>query len=92
MNSSADKIKDIRVTREMLTVTLADGRVIAVPLSLYPTLQNAKPAERKDCQSLGAGYGIEWPKLDYHLSVEGLLNGWPEAASLQQNEVQGVSQ
>jgi hypothetical protein len=83
MNSSADKIKDIRVTREKLTVTLADGRVIAVPLSLYPTLQNAKPTERKDCQPLGAGYGIEWPKLDYHLSVEGLLNGWPEPDGLQ---------
>ncbi|MBC8326501.1 MAG: DUF2442 domain-containing protein [Verrucomicrobia subdivision 3 bacterium] len=83
MNSSADKIKDIRVTRETLTVTLADGRVMAVPMSPYPTLQHAKPAARKDCKLLGAGYGIEWPKLDYHLSAEGLLNGWLEPASLQ---------
>ena len=88
MSSSADKIKDIRITREKLSVTLADGRMIAVPLSLYHTLQNAKPAERTDCQPLGAGDGIEWPQLDYHLSVEGLLKGWPEAASLQTESAQ----
>jgi Protein of unknown function (DUF2442) len=50
--------------------------------ALYPTLLHATDAERKNCQPIGAGYGIEWPALDYHLSVEGLIQGLPEAPGL----------
>ena len=72
----------ISTTADTLTVELMDGRVLTVPLAYYPTLLHATDAERNNCQPIGAGYGIEWPELDYHLSVEGLMQGLPEAPGL----------
>ena len=82
MSFSDLRIKRIETSADALTVELMDGRTLAVPLAYYPTLLHATEAERKDCSPIGAGYGIEWPKLDYHLSVEGLMLGLPEAAGL----------
>lgn len=82
MSFSDLRVKQIETSADVLTVELMDGRTLTVPLAYYPTLLNATDAERKNCQPIGAGYGIEWPQLDYHLSVEGLLRGQPEAAGL----------
>ena len=75
MNFSDAKIKNVVVSAETLTVELRDGRVIAVPLIWYPTLVQATVTRRKGWKRCGAGTGIHWPLLDYHLSVEGLLRG-----------------
>ena len=65
----------VTVTDEDLTVTLADGRRIMVPLAWYPRLLNASPAERQNWRLLGDGYAMEWPDLDEHIGVEGILAG-----------------
>ena len=65
----------VAVTNDDLTVDLADGRRIIVPLAWYPRLLNATQMERQNCQLLGDGYAIEWPDLDEHIGVEGLLAG-----------------
>ena len=54
-----------------------DGRTITVPLSWYPRLLNATPAQRNHWETCGARYGIHWPDIDEHLSTEGLLRGEP---------------
>ena len=82
MSFSDLKIKRIETTADTLTVELMDGRVLTVPLAYYPTLLNATEKARTNCHPIGAGYGIEWPELDYHLSVEGLIQGYPEAPGL----------
>jgi hypothetical protein len=82
MSFSDLRVKSIATTTDTLTVELMDGRVLTVPLAYYPTLLHASDAQRKNCQPIGAGYGIEWPDLDYHLSVEGLIQGHPEAPGL----------
>ncbi len=82
MSFSDLKVKRIETTADTLTVELMDGRVLSVPLAYYPTLLHATEAQRKNCHPIGAGYGIEWPDLDYHLSVEGLIQGLPEAPGL----------
>ena len=82
MSFSNLKVKRIETSADTLTVEIMDGRVLSVPLAYYPTLLHATEAERKNCQPIGAGYGIEWPALDYHLSVEGLMPGQPEAPGL----------
>lgn len=74
---------DVTVTDDELSVLLADGRRIAVPLAWYPRLLNASQAERQHWQLLGNGYAIEWPDLDEHIGVEGLLAGRPSGESLQ---------
>ena len=76
------KIKRIETSADTLTVELMDGRVLMVPLAYYPTLLHATEKARTNCHPIGAGYGIEWPELDYHLSVEGLIQGYPEAPGL----------
>lgn len=67
----------VETTDEFLTVDLIDGRRIIVPLAWYPRLLNATDAERRNCLLLGDGYAIEWPDLDEHIGVEGLLAGRP---------------
>ncbi len=65
----------ISVTEQMLVVELQDGRSLSVPLVWYPRLLSASIAERQNWQLLGDGYAIEWPDLDEHIGVGGLLAG-----------------
>jgi hypothetical protein len=71
-----ERVKDIRVTKDELSVSLMDGRTIAVPLAWYPKLLKASPRQRKNWTICG-GYGIHWEELDEDLSTEGLLRGAP---------------
>lgn len=65
----------IALTHAKLTVELSDGRSIIIPLEWYPRLAYASPKERKNWRLLGDGYAIEWPDLDEHIGIEGLLAG-----------------
>ncbi|MFH1862192.1 MAG: DUF2442 domain-containing protein [bacterium] len=65
----------VATTDEKLIVELNDGRSIAVPLKWYPRLAYASASERNHWQLLGDGYAIEWPDLDEHIGIEGLLAG-----------------
>jgi hypothetical protein len=65
----------VGVTEDDLTVNLSDGRRILVPLAWYPRLLYASTAERQNWRLLGDGYAIEWPDLDEHIGIEGLLAG-----------------
>lgn len=66
---------EVEVTADDLIVDLADGRRLIVPLAWYPRLLFAQDAERQNWQLLGDGYAIEWPDLDEHIGIEGLLAG-----------------
>ena len=65
----------VAVSDDELTVSLADGRVIAVPLVWFPRLLGASAEAREKWELLGDGEGIHWPEVDEDLSVEGLLAG-----------------
>ena len=65
----------VQVSSDRLVVTLVDGRVLSVPLDWYPRLVHASEAERQNVILLGEGYALEWPDLDEHIGVEGLLAG-----------------
>ncbi len=65
----------VHVSVDQLDVELADGRQVLIPLVWYPRLLNATKAERRNWRLLGGGYAIEWPDLDEHIGVEGLLAG-----------------
>jgi hypothetical protein len=72
-----ERVKDVKLTEDTLSVTLMDGRVIGVPLAWYPRLLNASDAQRQNWKIAGGGYGIHWPDVDEDLSTEGLLRGAP---------------
>ena len=81
MNTSEPKpgeaALDVHFSEDTLSVDLADGRTITVPLVWYPRLLDATPEQRRNWQIIGAGYGIHWPDVDEDLSTEGLLRGAP---------------
>ena len=81
--SADERVKDVRFTDEILSVDLADGRTISVPISRYPRLFDATQSQRDNWEICGAGYGIHWPDIDEDLSTEGLLLGAP--APVKQN-------
>ncbi|OHB81074.1 MAG: hypothetical protein A2W31_02870 [Planctomycetes bacterium RBG_16_64_10] len=66
---------EVSFSGQMLTVGLVDGRSLAVPLEWYPRLAQATDQERGNWHLLGDGYAIEWPDLDEHIGVAGLLAG-----------------
>ena len=76
-----ERVKDVRIGGDTLSVDLMDGRTITVPLVWYPRLANATPDQLARWEIAGAGYGIHWPDLDEDLSTEGLLRGTPAASA-----------
>ncbi len=72
-----ERVTDVTVTDDTLSVTLMDGRTISVPLVWYPRLLDATPEQRGNWQIAGGGYGIHWPDVDEDLSAQGLLRGAP---------------
>lgn len=72
-----ERVIDVAITEDELTVRLMDGRSISVPLAWYPRLLNAKAEQRQNWQISGGGYGIHWEEIDEDLSIGGLLRGVP---------------
>jgi len=70
-------IREVRVTKDEIVASLADGRVISVPLAWSWRLSEATPAQRANFRLIGAGQGIHWPEVDEDISVEGMLHGSP---------------
>jgi len=66
---------ELSFTSDTLIVSLADGRALTIPLAWYPRLLHGTETERQNWAFLGGGYAIEWPDLDEHIGIEGLLAG-----------------
>ncbi|MGK3113497.1 DUF2442 domain-containing protein [Candidatus Pantoea formicae] len=60
-------------------LTLSDGRMLGVPLALFPLLQRATPLQRSDYDL--SPRGIHWDELNEDLSLDGLLSPVPLAAN-----------
>ena len=65
----------MKFTRDMMQVTLTDGRVLGVPLLWFPALRDATPRQRARYEIGGGGIGLHWPELDEDLSIAGLMAG-----------------
>ena len=74
------RAKEVSVSADELSVLLADGRRLSVPLAWFPRLLRATPAQRARFEILGDGQGIHWPDVDEDLSVAGLLRGTPSTS------------
>ena len=64
---------------DAMWVTLADGRVIGVPLAWFPRLLHASPADRAAVEI--SPFGLHWEALDEDISVAGLLAGRGDQAA-----------
>ena len=74
---AGERVQDVSINEDTLTVDLLDGRTISVPLAWFPRLLHATEEQRTDWQVVGGGFGIHWPDIDEDLSTEGLLRGAP---------------
>ena len=75
--SPGERVVDVQLGDDTLSVSLADGRTIIVPLAWFPRLLHATTAQRSKWQISGGGFGIHWPEIDEDLSSAGLLRGAP---------------
>jgi len=67
--------ENVSVTEDTLTLDLADGRTISIPLAWYPRLLHGTLDERARWEWVGDHEGIHWPDLDEDISVEGIIAG-----------------
>ena len=80
MNTSLTEIQvgqgeNVTVTEDTLTLDLADGRTISLPLAWYPRLLHGTVEERSHWEWIGDNEGIHWPDLDEDISVEAIIAG-----------------
>jgi hypothetical protein len=78
-----ERVADVEVAEDALTVRMKDGRTISVPIVWYRRLLNATEAQRRNWTISCGGYGIHWPDIDEDLSTEGLLRGSPAPRNAQ---------
>ena len=64
---------DVSCSNHRLSVVLADGRTISVPLAWFPRLLGGTPKQRADWELIGGGIGIHWEAIDEDVSVASLL-------------------
>lgn len=63
-----ERVADVQITEDTLSVRLMDRCSISVPLERYPRLAHASATDRAKREIAGGGYGIHWPGLDEDLS------------------------
>lgn len=71
--SGSIKGKEVHFDDTYLHVKLNDERIISTPLHWYEPLRNATLVQLKNYTFICLGTGIEWEELDYHLSIESML-------------------
>ena len=77
VNNVEPRIKVIRITEELITADLVDGRTISVPLVWSWRLSDATPEQRENYEIIGDGQGVHWPDIDEDISANGMLVGGP---------------
>ncbi len=65
---------DVSCSKDALSVTLTDGRVVSVPLVWFPRLADASEKQRSEWEFIGGGIGIHWESIDEDISVASLLH------------------
>lgn len=75
--NSDPRITSVLVDDETISATLADGRVISVPLAWSWRLAGASHEQRQHFEIIGTGQGVHWPDVDEDISAHGMLAGVP---------------
>ena len=65
------------ITKEMLNVSLIDGRIISNPFSLYPFLLNIPTESLNNFRLFGEGTAIHFEDIDEDISVTDIVLGIP---------------
>ncbi len=68
---------------EEIIIRLIGDNIVRFPIIVSAILQVVEPHERINCHLMPGGSAIEWPELDEHLSIAGLLEGRTSRQSLE---------
>lgn len=71
--SSSAAATHVRVTDSMLYIALADGRELGAPLSRFPWLAQATPAQRRRWHIEPRGFAVYWDDLDDGVEIDHLM-------------------
>lgn len=66
-------VKDVRVSDELITFALEDGREVSAPIAWSERLSRASRADRDAFDILSEGMVVAWPNFDEHIGVWSLL-------------------
>jgi hypothetical protein len=78
------RVKKVEFVKGMMSVTIADGRVVSIPLAWYPRLQHANADERENWRVFEDSNGrdiIFWEDIDELIPAIALLDGTPSRES-----------
>ena len=73
-----DLLKDVSFDGDFIVFSLADGRMIAVPLGWFPRLLGASQVARNDYHL--SPFGVHWEELDEDISTRGIIEGLPSVS------------
>lgn len=73
-----NEIIAIKFVENMIAITMIDGRIISMPLSWFPFLENATPEQRENYEL--SSRTVNWDEFDDGFSIEPLLLGKPKTA------------
>ncbi len=65
---------NLSFTEDKMTIFVADGREISIPLEWFPKLRSASLEELNNWRFIGDGEGIHWADLDEDLLVSELIS------------------
>ncbi len=65
----------VSIGDDELSVDLADGRSLIVPLEWFSKLATASPAQLEKFEIVDAGREIHWSNLGEEINVSGLMRG-----------------
>ena len=71
--------KTVTFDSRHLHVELSDGRIISTPMDWYPELKHSTVEQINNYAFICSNTGVEWPDLDYHLSIESMMLGQAKA-------------
>ena len=77
--SSSPSATTVEFDDDSMWVTLADGRVLGVPLAWFPRLLRATPDQLRQVRI--SARGLHWETLDEDISIAGLLAGQPDLSA-----------
>lgn len=68
-----DRPVSVRIHDGLVSVQLADGRIISNPIEWHPWLANATPEQQSRVEF--HAFSVDWPDLDEGLDIQGMLQG-----------------
>ncbi|MBI1281610.1 MAG: DUF2442 domain-containing protein [Anaerolineaceae bacterium] len=68
-----DRPVAVLIHDSLVSVTLADGRIISNPLNWHPWL--AQATEQQQAHVEYHAFSVDWPDLDEGLDIQGMLQG-----------------